>query len=361
MTPREGLRHVPLRTLLLDSENPRITADLINTSQEELAVHLAIAQGAFVLAESMASHGFFESEPLVVIASETKTGMWTVLEGNRRLTALLGLADPTIRNHFSDADKWDSLADEAKFTLDSPVPVSVVQARSEAVPIIGFRHIVGILNWEPYAQARYVARLVDTDGMTFAGVADVMKIAKVKVAGLYRDQAITAQAQDAGIDTGPLESAFSLLSLTMGNAALRDHAGVPAATQTTPGFDPVAVDKLDGLREVLTWVFGSAGQERVISDSRQIGRLGQVVGTKVGVDSLRAGETLDQAFQKVHEQSVSPREAVTRRLTTARNSLRSAAELAGEFIGDADIDLLVSEAEEALNEVAAIIRSSPAH
>jgi hypothetical protein len=360
MTSRAGLRRVPLRSLLLDAENPRITADLLTTSQEELAVHLALAQGAFVLAESMASHGFFESEPLVVIEGDGDPDRWVVLEGNRRLTALLGLADPTIRSQLSDADEWDRLAGEAGFTLDSLVPVSVVGDRTDAVAIIGFRHIVGILNWEPYAQARYVARLVDSEGMTFAEVADVMKIAKVKVQGLYRDQAITAQAQTAGIDTGSLEDAFSLLSLTMGNAALRDHAGVPAPTKTVLGSAPVPADKIDGLSEVLTWVFGSAEQERVISDSRQISKLGKVVGAKVGVDSLRAGESLDQAYQKVHEQSVPPRDVVTQRLTTARSALRGAAEFAGEFIGDEEIDALVSEVEEALNEVAEIIRSSPA-
>ena len=360
MTSRAGLTRVPLGSLLLDSENPRITADLLNTSQGELAVHLALAQSAFVLAESMASHGFFESEPLVVIAANAQPDRWVVLEGNRRLTALLGLADPNIRSQLSDADDWDELAAESGFTLESLVPVSVVQKRADAVAIIGFRHIVGILNWEPYAQARYVARLVDREGMTFAEVADVMKIAKVKVQGLYRDQAITAQAQTAGIDTGSLEDAFSLLSLTMGNAALRDHAGVPAATKTVLGSAPVAPDKLDGLREVLTWVFGSADQERKISDSRQISKLGKVVGVRVGVDALRAGDELDQAYQKVHEQSVPPRDVVTQRLTTARGALRGAAEFAGEFIGDEEIDVLVSEVEEALNEVAELIRSNPA-
>jgi hypothetical protein len=349
-----------LSTLRLDSENPRITADLLSTSQEEIAVHLALAQGALVLAESMASHGFFDSEPLVVLRSDTEPDAWIVLEGNRRLTALLGLADPVIRAQLPDGERWEALAADAGFTPDSRIPVSVVAERSDAVPIIGFRHIVGILDWEPYAQARYVARLVDTEGMTFADVADVMKIPKVRVASLYRDQAITAQARDAGIDTGSLEDAFSLLSLTMGNPALRDHAGVPAATKMAPGSAPVPPEKLDGLREVLTWVFGSADQERVISDSRQIGKLGKVVGTKVGVDSLRDGEKLDQAFQKVNEQSVPPHDVISNRLTAARNALRGAGEVAGDFVGDATVEALVSEVEEALEEIASVVRSGPA-
>ena len=48
------------------------------------------------------------------------------------------------------------------------MPVVVLPDRAAATPIIGFRHISGILQWQPYAQARYIARLVDEDDMSFA-------------------------------------------------------------------------------------------------------------------------------------------------------------------------------------------------
>ena len=41
------------------------------------------------VAESISRHGYFGSEPLVVVRENDR---WIVLEGNRRLTALLGLA-----------------------------------------------------------------------------------------------------------------------------------------------------------------------------------------------------------------------------------------------------------------------------
>ncbi len=154
-------KNIAIRDLRLDSENPRLPAALQGASQEDLAVDLDLGFEAFTVAESIASHGFFASEPLIAIPSDAEAGAWIVVEGNRRLTALLGLANTAIRSQFSGSERWDGLAQRANLTLDTTIPVVVVDSRSTVVPIIGFRHISGILSWTPFAQARYVAKLVD--------------------------------------------------------------------------------------------------------------------------------------------------------------------------------------------------------
>src|SRR6476661_8115706 len=98
-------RRVPLRELLLDPQNPRLPADMQGEDQEDLAVHLELGFDALTVAESIASHGFFGSEPLIVIA-ENGSDRWVVVEGNRRLTALLGLVDPKIRGQFANPSPW---------------------------------------------------------------------------------------------------------------------------------------------------------------------------------------------------------------------------------------------------------------
>jgi len=75
----------------------------------DLAVHLELGFDALTVAESIASHGFFGSEPLIVIANGS-IDKWIVVEGNRRLTALLGLVDPAVREQFANPTPWDSLA-----------------------------------------------------------------------------------------------------------------------------------------------------------------------------------------------------------------------------------------------------------
>ena len=63
---------------------------------------MAAAYDAITIAESIARHGYFESEPLVAVPYEAaypgekrgeRSGEYVVVEGNRRLTALRALAD----------------------------------------------------------------------------------------------------------------------------------------------------------------------------------------------------------------------------------------------------------------------------
>ena len=232
-------RQIALGNLRLDPENPRLPAAAQGASQEDLAFDLELGFEAFTVAESIASHGFFTSEPLIAVPSEDEAGVWIVVEGNRRLTALLGLAQPSIRSQFPSPDQWDALAAKADLTLDTEVPVVVVDSRSTVVPIIGFRHISGILGWTPFAQARYVAKLVDDDGLSFAEVAKMIGIDKGRAGNLYREQAIAKQAATLGIPTGPVEEAFSLLTVAMSNTKLRGFVGAPLGSKLEPGTDPV--------------------------------------------------------------------------------------------------------------------------
>ena len=240
---------VPLNALRLDPENPRLPSQLQGGSQEDLAVDLDLGFEAFAVAESIATHGYFRSEPLIAIPSPDEENTWIVVEGNRRLTALLGLTDPSIRSQFPDPARWDALAAKAQITSDIKVPVVAVEDRSTVVPIIGFRHIAGILAWSPFAQARYIAKLVDDDGNEIGEASKMIGIDKTKTGNLYRDQAIAKQAASFGIDTGPVESEFSLLTVAMNSTHLRDHVSAPLGSKLAPGEDPIPAEKEDALRE----------------------------------------------------------------------------------------------------------------
>ena len=196
-----------------------------------------------------------------------------VVEGNRRLTALLGLVDPGIRTQFANPSPWHPLGDQAGLTYEDQVPVVVLPDRAAATPIIGFRHISGILQWQPYAQARYVARLVDHDQMSFAAVAEMIGVDRTRVGNLYRDQAIATQARELGIETGPLEEAFSLLTVAMSTPKLRAHIDAPLGSRTEPGVSPIPAALAPELRELVTWLYGDGDVEPVIGESRDISKL----------------------------------------------------------------------------------------
>ena len=347
-------RREPLRTLRLDPANPRLPADMQGQSQDDLAVHLELGFDALTVAESIASHGFFGSEPLIVIAGDAD-GEWIVVEGNRRLTALLGLMSPTVRGQFANPTPWDALAERASVSPEDLIPVVVLDNRAAATPIIGFRHISGILQWQPYAQARYVARLVDEDAMSFADVADMIGIDRTKVGNLYRDQAIAKQARDLGIETGPLEDAFSLLTVAMSTPKLREHISAPLGSKAVPGEDPIPAEKASNLRELITWVYGDGETEPVIGESREISKLGNVVASEVGLSALRHGDSLDAAVQKVKDAEANPRQRLLLRLKTGKNALTTALDDLSDFADDPEVVEAVDEARAAADALLAAL------
>jgi len=317
---------VRIADLRLDPENPRLPSDKHGAPQEDLAVILELGYDADAVAESIATHGFFSSEPLIAITNPDEPETYIVVEGNRRLTALLGLTTPSIRANFPDPSRWEEMAARASIRLEDEIPVVVAEDRTSMVPIIGFRHISGILSWKPYAQARYVAKLIDDDGMTIAEVGKMIGIETGRAGNLYREQAIAKQAKSMGVETGPLEDAFSLLTVAMSNTKLRSFIGAPLGARLKTGQTPIPSDNEPELRELLGWVFGGASTKPVIKDSREVSKLGSVVGNPVGLSALRNGESLEAAQQRIDDASLDTHLRLVRRLATARNALQAAEE-----------------------------------
>ena len=336
-------RNLELRCLRLDPQNPRLPAELLGSSQEDLAVHLELGFDALTVGESIATHGFFGSEPLIAVADDSAPDTWIVVEGNRRLTALLGLVSQPIRDEFANPAPWNKLAAISSISDTDLIPVVVLKDRAAATPIIGFRHISGILQWQPFAQARYIAGLVDNEQMSFADVAQMIGIDRTRVGNLYRDQAIAKQAGQLGIETGPLEESFSLLTVAMNTTKLRDHIGAPIGSRSQPGTDPVPADKVHELRELLTWIYGEGEHEPLIADSREISKLGNVVASATGLSALRGGTTLDAAVQHVKDADVDPRQRVVNRLRAGRNALTAAMQDVADFAEDAEVVELIEE------------------
>ncbi|MHA7987822.1 hypothetical protein ACX9R5_18670 [Rathayibacter sp. CAU 1779] len=341
------LKEVTLGSLRLDRDNPRIPEKNRSDRLEDLAVILEMGFDAYPVAQSIAELGFFRAEPLIVIPSDTEPGAWIVVEGNRRLTALLGLASSAMRAEFPDPDKWDALAKKRTIFLDMLIPVVVHDTRETTHSEIARVHIVGKLQWRPLMQARYIAARV-AEGRTLQEVADLIGIPKSKAADLYRDQAVLTQAEGLGLATTQAEQAFSLLTVALSSTKIREHIGAPLGSRLDPDQPPIPAEKTAELTEVLQWVFGDEDHEAVISDSRQMSQLGGVVSSPVGLAALRNGATLEQAKQKVNAAGLDPLDALKRRLTAAKNALASASSDLSEFATEPEVLSLVSDIESAV-------------
>jgi hypothetical protein len=282
------IARIPISLLRLDPENPRLPEEAQEKDQSALAKFISRAYEPISVAMSIAEHGFFESEPLIAFE---ESGTFTVVEGNRRLTALLGLTDPGIRSNLDSVKQWEKAAQQAveHGTIPEDVPVLVVPDRKSVAPIIGFRHISGILPWESFAKARFIAGLVEDEGLSFADVGSLVGETKGDIASAYRNYAIVRQARsDYELDTDQVEDKFGVFTQAMGQIPLRAFIGAPGPQEVVAGENPIPEDKTNELREFLTWIGGdSEGRGRVIEESRELRILGIVVSNEAGLKSLR--------------------------------------------------------------------------
>ncbi|MGH8953446.1 MAG: hypothetical protein ACRDVF_00390 [Microbacterium sp.] len=348
------LAQVQLKALRLDPENPRIPEGMRGESTADLATLLEMGFEAYSVAQSIAELGYFQAEPLIVIPHPNDADVWVVTEGNRRLTALLGLADSAVREGFTEPDKWNALAAKRSIQMEMSIPVVVHKSRDTTHAEIARVHVVGKLAWRPFMQARYIAARV-AEGRTLQEVADLIGISKSKVADLYRDQAVLEQAERLGLETAQVESAFSVLTVALSSTKVREHVGAPLGSRLVLDQDPIPPDKTDALTEVLRWIFGDEDHEPVISDSRQMSQFGNVISSDVGIAALRSGETLEEAKQKVSAAGLDPLEALKRKLSAAKNALAAASSDVSEYSSDVEVLGLIGDIESAVEGIRSTI------
>lgn len=261
----------PVRQLLLDPQNPRITPP-VGASEDDLLRILYESEALEELALSLSRNGYFTEEPMVIVPHGTLEGMFVVVEGNRRLAAIKILLDPDLRRRLGAAD-WPHLSAERATELVE-VPTVSYPSREAVVPYLGFRHITGIKTWDPFAKARYVAQLIDS-GRAMEEVEEAIGDSARTVKKLYQTYIVHRQVQsDLAMDTTPIRKRFSLLEVALSQQPIKRFLGISRELPSTQTDEIVPDNRLPALREIVSWIYGDPenGQDAIISDSRQISR-----------------------------------------------------------------------------------------
>lgn len=315
--PLGDLQVLPVSALLLDAANPRLPQELRGEEdQRVIAINMAEIFDALSIARSIARFGFYPWEALVVVPTDSR---YLVVEGNRRLTALRGLLDRSLREEFEDSDQWHIAARDATRAVPTEVPCVVVPSRRDATPALGYRHISGIKPWEPQMQARFVSSLIDNDTLTYTQVAELTGQTRGWVQETYSTFKVFETAESLGVDTSGANDAYSLLTVAMSTKELRDHIGAERAV--AEGTSPIATPDKAKVAEVFEWVFGSDSAEPVANESREIRTLAKVVSKPAGLAAIRAGLSLEEAKQKVEDADYNPRDVLKRDLERAESIL----------------------------------------
>jgi hypothetical protein len=303
--------------LELDPENPRLPLSAQGADQQTILEFMVSRYEPIVIGRSIALHGFFPSEPLIVISSKAK-GRYTVVEGNRRLVALKLLTDPKLRAAVGDSE-WEKLAADVELPAQG-IPVVTAESREDVAPIIGYRHIAGIQEWDPYPKARFITQFIDRDKMSFSQVAQLVGESEADIRRYYRNYGIVEQAREKfGLDTSKVEADFGVWDRAL-TGGIREFIQAPVPSATAERYWPLPDAAEPAVKEVISWIFGDEEAESVIRDSRSLTTLGRVLKEDEGRRVLRRTRDLAAAA----EAASGTRARLLNRLGAALGGLKAA-------------------------------------
>ena len=330
----ETTTKVPVGRLRLDRGNPRLVGEAADASDEWIIARLYRSAELDELLQSISANGYLDIEPLVVIQAADADGL-TVLEGNRRLATLRLLREPALVRGIETAEKLSipvpAVDDAVRATLDE-VSVYRVADRESARAFIGFKHINGPAKWDAYAKATFAAewyRAGQADGVALeqiaAAIGDRHDTVKRMVSAIY----VLEQARENRLfdieDRYARKFNFSHLYTALSRSQYMEFLGLEAAwARHDPRPDQVPHEKLDRLKRVLVWIYGSKADEVepvVRTQNPDIKRLGEVLVNAEGRHVLEQGRSLDTA----HASTVTADTRFTASLLRARDAIRDAA------------------------------------
>ena len=280
------------------------------------------------LLQSIASNGFMDIEPFVVLLEGE---VLTVLEGNRRLAAILLFRNPSlafdIRKNNRVRIALPDFPDRYRHTLDF-VSVYRVSDRKEARSYLGFKHIKGPKKWHAYAKAKYAAMWYRKDKVCIEFIADAIGDRSSTVKRMINAVYVMEQAESTGIfsvaDRSTVRFSFSHLYHALSRQPYREFLGFDGPWDTfVPNENPIAEEHLSKLQEMLHWIYGSKerGLDSVIrlpfSDIRH---LAEVLGNGEALVELRTSGSL----VKAHAKTKPPEERFAYALVAARDALHKA-------------------------------------
>lgn len=290
--------YLPVEDLMLDPENPRLPEEATGWSTAELVDYFHREHALDEITESMLSNGFFQQEALIVLA-EPDRDHYIVVEGNRRLAALM-----YIHGAVDDYLPDPSPTEEQLERLES-IPCIAVASRDDVRTYLGFRHIGGIKDWSPEAKARFVAEEVDRrvregDSNPFKSVGKAYGSNSQGVRNAYIALIILRYARNNfGMPTHYVQQhRFGVWQRCLNSQKIKAYVGFGNPSNHEEVHS--ALGDLDEARlaEVLADLSPQSAKTRpLVYDSRQVTAYGEVLNHEKARKFFREYEDLDAAIQ----------------------------------------------------------------
>ncbi len=317
--------NIPVERLHLDGENPRLPEEWQKKDETELLRILYQQFNLDELAESMAKNGYFDEEPLIATPQklpkdlqeqektknkkdkyeaflQAETTHFTVVEGNRRLATVKLLLNSHLRSKIKVVHDFPTIGSEVADDLRI-LPVIVYKDRDEVVPYLGVRHIIGIAKWNPYAKARYLAKMIEAGSAVEEVQAQIGDTQNAVLKSYVCYRLLEQAKDDLNYNTRSAKNDFSLLMVALNQQRIKQFLGLPKKLAEVNFDSPVPDDNLENLHDILTWVFGDGSKPPAIGESRDISDLGRVVANREATIHLKHTNSLMEALERTSAES----------------------------------------------------------
>lgn len=294
---------VAVDNLLLDRQNPRLASSQEATSQPDILATLYDEMALDEIALSISENGYFMHEHLFAIPAEQEKqgpkGKWVVIEGNRRLAAVMLLLDDKARKQLN-AEDLPKLNANQKAGL-THLPVIKCPDRKSLWQFLGFRHINGVKPWDPYSKAQYVAHVHEDLGVPLDEIAKKIGDRHSTVRRLYRGYLVLRFAESKGFsreDRVKRRFSFSHLYTAIEYPEIQNFLGIHGGN-LNPKV-PIAKSHIEDLKDLLTWLYGSSqrGMDPVIkTQHKDLVSLAEILAKPRAIAALRNGNSLAVSHQ----------------------------------------------------------------
>lgn len=103
--------------------------------------------------------------------------------------------------------------------------------------------------------------------------------------------------EDFDIDTKKLEKNFSVFYRSLANPNITKFIGLNKDKPPTELRNPISRKKAEALEELIGFMHGTGKERAVMTDSRQLTKLGEILNDEAAYKSLRISRNLEQAYQ----------------------------------------------------------------
>lgn len=292
---KDKITFVPIEKLHLDNErNPRLPKKVEGANLNEILKYMVEEANLLELMASIGEKGFFPGEPLLVVPSKKESG-YTVIEGNRRLSAVMLLNDPTLVK--IKPKSITQIADHAKYKPKT-LPVIKYDSRDEIINYLGYRHITGVKEWDSLAKSKYLRQLYDLSleediDEKCRELAKIIGSRKDYVKKLLCSLNIYEAIQEKSFYglKDPEDISFSLITTALGYSKIQEFLGLESMEDLSlKGLNE------EHLGELTLWMFLKKENQTRLGESRNLDKLAHIVSTEGALMEFRKGVPLDDAF-----------------------------------------------------------------